>query len=88
MVDFVANAKSMGADGNFVDSLEEFESAFKRARESAVTFIIHIKVSKYDWTEYADTWWEVGVPEVSQKEKIQRARAMYESNANKQRKGV
>ena len=88
MVDFVANAKSMGADGVFVDCLEEFESAFKKARESAVTFIIHIKVSKYDWTEYADTWWEVGVPEVSQKQKIQQARAMYESNAKKQRKGV
>lgn len=88
MVDFVANAKSMGADGVFVDCLEEFESAFKRARDSAVTFIIHIKVSKYDWTEYADTWWEVGVPEVSQKEKIQQARAIYESHAKRQRKGV
>ncbi len=88
MIDFVMNAKSMGADGVCVHSLKELESAFKQARESKVTFLIHIKVSQYDWTEAADAWWEVGVPEVSKKEEIKRARIVYEQNAKKQRKGV
>lgn len=88
MIDFVAHAKSMGADGIFVSSLDEFKMAFEKARQSPVSFIIHIKVSAYNWTEYANAWWEVGVPEVSNKANIQKARQNFESHFKTQRKGV
>ncbi|MDE6958715.1 MAG: hypothetical protein K2O80_04095, partial [Helicobacter apodemus] len=88
MTDFVMNAKSMGAEGVFVDSIEAFKEAFKQARESKVSFLIHIKVSKYDWSEYSNVWWQVGVPEVSHKESIQKARIKFEENFQRQRKGV
>ncbi|AWI34451.1 3D-(3,5/4)-trihydroxycyclohexane-1,2-dione acylhydrolase (decyclizing) [Helicobacter apodemus] len=88
MTDFVMNAKSMGAEGVFVYSIEELKEAFKQARESKVSFLIHVKVSKYDWSEYSNVWWQVGVPEVSHKESIQKARIKFEENFQRQRKGV
>ena len=50
--------------------------------------MIHIEVSKYNWSEHSDAWWEVGVPEVSEKTKIIEARNNYEENVKKQRRGV
>ncbi|MCX2682508.1 3D-(3,5/4)-trihydroxycyclohexane-1,2-dione acylhydrolase (decyclizing) [Campylobacter sp. MIT 21-1685] len=88
MIDFVAHAKSLGANGGFASTLEEFQALFKEARESKESFVIHIKVSAYDWTEYSNTWWEVGVPEVSHKESIIQARKNYEMQSLKQRKGI
>lgn len=88
MVDFVSNAKSMGADGGFASTLDELKVLFEKARQSKVSFVIHIKVSAYDWTEYSGTWWEVGVPQVSQKKGIIAARKDYEIQSLKQRKGV
>ena len=88
MIDFVSHAKSMGADGMFASNLGEFEKAFKRAKASDRTFVIHIKVSAYDWSEYSNTWWEVGVPEVSNKDSIKKARESFESGKALQRRGI
>lgn len=87
-IDFIAHAKSMGADGVQVCDLQSFKVALNQARDSQKTFVISIKVSAYDWSEYSNTWWEVGVPEVSQKDSIKAARKAFENHANKQRKGV
>lgn len=74
MIDFVAHAKSMGANASFARNLDEFQKAFEEAKASKKSFLIHIKISAYDWSEYSDAWWEVGVPEASQKQGIQEAR--------------
>lgn len=87
-VDYVQNAKSMGANGEYVDKIEDLEAAYERAKNSKNTYILHVKVSKYNWSEDSDAWWEVGVPEVSQKEKIITARKNYETNVKSQRKGI
>ena len=86
MCDFVAHAKSMGANGEFVHDLQGFSEAFKRAKKSDVTYIIHIKVDQYSWSEHSECWWEVGVPEISPKTKIQQARASYEKNKQTQQR--
>jgi 3D-(3,5/4)-trihydroxycyclohexane-1,2-dione acylhydrolase (decyclizing) len=87
-VDYVKHAEAMGANGEFVEKIEDLKDAFLRAKESSKTYIIHIEVSKYNWTEDSDAWWEVGVPEVNTKENIIKARAAYETNVKEQRKGV
>ncbi len=87
-VDYVQHAKAMGANGEFVEKLEDLEAAFLRAKASSKTYILHIKVSKYNWSEHSDSWWEVGVPEVNEKEKIREARKNYEENIKFQRRGI
>ncbi len=87
-VDYVQHAKAMGANGEFVSKIEDLEAAYLRAKASTKTYILHIEVSKYNWSEHGDAWWEVGVPEVSKKEKILEARKNYEENVKAQRKGV
>lgn len=88
MIDFVAHAKSMKAQAGEARTLKEFESLFAKARASKTSFLIHIKISAYDWSEYSNAWWEVGVPEVSEKKGIKEARKKYEAQSAKQRKGV
>lgn len=87
-VDYVQHARAMGADAEFVEKIEDLKDAFLRAKESDKTYVIHIEVSKYNWTEDSDTWWEVGVPEISKKKNINKARNEYEKNVKEQRKGV
>ena len=87
-VDYVAHAKAMGADGEYVEKFEDLEGAFLRAKDSDKTYVLHIKVSKYNWTEHSDAWWEVGVPEINSKEKIQKARNEYDVNVKNQRRGI
>lgn len=88
MIDFVAHAKSMGANAAYASNLNEFEKAFEEAKKSKKSFVIHIEVCADDWSEYSNTWWEVGVPEISPKPSIQKARKTYETHKAKQRKGV
>ena len=72
-VDFVQHAKSMGADGEWVKSIDEFEEAFARARASKKSYLIAIKVQQYNWTG-GDSWWDTGVPEVSRRKQVKKAR--------------
>ena len=87
-VDYVQHAKAMGANAEYVEKIEDLKEAYLRAVESDKTYLIHIEVSKYNWTEDSDAWWEVGVPEVNEKESIRKARENYEVNVKEQRKGV
>lgn len=86
-VDFVQNAKSMGADAEYVSNADELADAFKRAKASDNTYVISINVQQYAWTD-SDAWWEVGVPEVSPREQVRDARKALEKAKEKQRKGV
>ena len=87
-VDYVQHAKAMGVNAEYVEKIEDLKEAYLRAVESDKTYLIHIEVSKYNWTEDSDAWWEVGVPEVNEKESIRKARENYEVNVKEQRKGV
>lgn len=72
-VDFVAHARSMGADGEWVDSIAGFEQALERARRSDKSYLIAVRTQQYSWTG-GDSWWDVGVPEVSGRKSVRRAR--------------
>jgi len=87
-VNYAQHAISMGANGEFVEKIEDLEAAYVRAKASDKTYVLHIEVSKYNWSEHGDAWWEVGVPEVSAKEKVIKARENYDENIKMQRKGV
>ena len=86
-VDFVQHATSMGALGEQVESIAELEAAFKRAKAADCTYVICIKTQPSQWTP-GDAWWDVGVPEVSDREEVRQARSDHSEGQKRQRLGV
>ncbi len=86
-VDFAGHARSMGAIAEKVSSIGELEAAFKRAKAADRTYVVVIDVDQHNWSP-GDAWWDVGVPEVSGREAVRKARAEQEQGAKNQRIGV
>ncbi len=83
-VDFAAHAESMGCKSEHVATIAEFDAAFERARESDSTYVITMKTSPSEWTE-GGTFWEVGVPEVSNRPEVLEARQQMDEGKQSQR---
>ncbi len=79
-IDFVAHAGSMGADGRKVSTIAELEAALAAARESSRTTVIVIDTDPYPTPQAGGHWWDVAVPEVSDRAEIGPARARYENH--------
>jgi 3D-(3,5/4)-trihydroxycyclohexane-1,2-dione acylhydrolase (decyclizing) len=86
-VDFTAHARSLGALAERVTSIVELEQAFARAKAADRTYVIEIKVSATEWTP-GDAWWDVGVPEVSERPSVREAAVQHAVDKKKQRIGV
>jgi 3D-(3,5/4)-trihydroxycyclohexane-1,2-dione acylhydrolase (decyclizing) len=86
-VDFVRHAAAMGAAAEEVASLDDLEAAIGRARAADRTSVIVIRTDPHAWTG-GDAWWDVGVPEVSDREEVLVARAAHEAGRKQQRTGV
>ena len=77
-IDFATHAASMGATGETVGSIRELEDAMVRARQSTQTHVIEIKTDPLASTEAGGAWWDVAVPEISERPQITAARKAYE----------
>jgi len=86
-VDFVKHAESMGALAERVDRLEELPAAFARAKACDRSYVIVVPIDPYVWTE-GGAWWEVGIPEVSDREQVRAARQRWAADKQHQRVGV
>ena len=73
-VDFAKHAEAMGAMSETVTSVDELEEAFGRAKAADRTYVIALVTDAYSWTE-GGSFWEVGVPEVSELEGVRNAKA-------------
>ena len=78
-IDFTAHAASMGADAHKVSSIAELETALNAAREATVTTVIVIDTDPYPTPDAGGYWWDVAVPEVSERNEVNNARAAYEA---------
>lgn len=88
-VDFTAHAKSMGAEAEFVTSMDGFDAAFERAKASKSTYVIEIKVDAFEgWTTEGHTWWEVGTPHITDNPSVRAAHEDWEAGRKRQRNGV
>jgi len=76
-IDFAMHAKSLGCLSEHPKSVAELEQALKRARAADRTSVIVIDTDPNQTTEDGGAWWEVGVPEVSERETVRTARAAY-----------
>ena len=86
-VDFVAHARSLGAEAVKVKSTSELEAAVAKAREAKGTQVIVIDTDPMIVTDAGGFWWDVAVPEVSKRETVNAARKKYETALADQRVG-
>ncbi len=86
-VDFARHAESMGAIAETVAGIGELEQAFDRAKAADRTYVIVIRTHPAEWTP-GDAWWDVGVPEVSERESVRAARTEHDIGKRHQRIGV
>jgi len=86
-VDFAAHAKSMGAEGEHVNSISELEEAFKRAKISKNTYVISIHTDGYQWLE-GSAYWESPTLSIPKTEENKKALKEHLAGKSKQRKGV
>ena len=86
-VDFVAHARSLGAEAMKVKSIAELETAFKKARGAGSTQVIVIDTDPIGSTDAGGFWWDVAVPAVSERKEVGAARRAYEVAQKLQRVG-
>ncbi len=84
-VDFAAHAASLGADSCKVGSIAELEAALGKARAATKPTVIVIDTDPYPSTEAGGSWWDVAVPEVSERQEVRKARKAYEDKRQAQR---
>jgi 3D-(3,5/4)-trihydroxycyclohexane-1,2-dione acylhydrolase (decyclizing) len=85
-VDFAAHAAAMGCGSETVSTIDQLTDAIGRARASDRTYVIALQVDAYTWTE-GGSFWEVGVPEVSNRQTVLDARAELDKGKTEQRVG-
>jgi len=84
-VDFVANARSLGAHAVKASSLADFKQALEDAKASEHTSVIVIETDPTVGVPGYDSWWDVAVAEVSELESVREARARYEVARKRER---
>ena len=83
-IDFVQHAASMGAIATKAASIAEFETALAQAKTNTRTTVVVIDTDPLISTGAGGAWWDVAVPEVSQREQVRTARANYDERRKRQ----
>ncbi|MEM8915245.1 MAG: thiamine pyrophosphate-dependent enzyme, partial [Pseudomonadota bacterium] len=83
-IDFVAHAASLGAIAVKADSISELEGYLAEAKSAAKPYVIVLDTDPYPSTPHGGHWWEVGVPEVSDRETVRDARATWDKGLKEQ----
>ncbi|MCC7326456.1 MAG: 3D-(3,5/4)-trihydroxycyclohexane-1,2-dione acylhydrolase (decyclizing) [Burkholderiales bacterium] len=83
-IDFAAHAASLGALAENVASIAELEAALVRARAARRSYVITIATDPARTTDEGGCWWEVAVPEVSERAEVRAARQRYEADKRRQ----
>ncbi len=86
-VDFAAHAAAMGAQVYSVSTAEEVGALMASTRESDQVVVIVVSVRESDWTG-GGAFWQVGIPEVSERAEVRAARAQMDAGLLAQRRGI
>ncbi|MGO4734851.1 3D-(3,5/4)-trihydroxycyclohexane-1,2-dione acylhydrolase (decyclizing) [Paenibacillus sp. 2KB_22] len=84
-MDFAAHARSMGAKSYRAETAEQLEQAIRDAKNETVSTLIEIPVVPGTNAGGYESWWNVGVPEVSAEEKVVHAHHTMQANRAKAR---
>ena len=82
VIDFAAHAGSMGALSESVADFGDFAAALQRARDADKTYVISLK-TRADISMEGGSWWQVGIPEVSEKPSVTNAREQWQDKGRK-----
>ncbi|WP_333815758.1 3D-(3,5/4)-trihydroxycyclohexane-1,2-dione acylhydrolase (decyclizing) [Tabrizicola sp.] len=83
-LDFVAHARAMGANAVKVASIAELEAEMQKAKAATIPTVIVIDTDPLPGTGAGGHWWDVAVPEVSDRRQVNEARKDYEAGAKAQ----
>lgn len=84
-VDFVMNARSLGADAVRARTRDELKNALQAARKSPKTSVVVIETDYAQRISGYESWWDVPIAEVSTVPSVQAAREKYVEAKNKER---
>ncbi|MGR6856836.1 3D-(3,5/4)-trihydroxycyclohexane-1,2-dione acylhydrolase (decyclizing) [Bacillus halotolerans] len=78
-IDYAKVAEGYGAKTYRANTVEELKAALEDAKKQDVSTLIEMKVLPKTMTDGYDSWWHVGVAEISEQESVQKA---YEAKEN------
>jgi 3D-(3,5/4)-trihydroxycyclohexane-1,2-dione acylhydrolase (decyclizing) len=84
-IDFASHAASLGAQSEKTTGIAELEEALTRARAASGTYVIVIDTDPMISTGDGGAWWDVAVPQVSDRESVNSSHSNYVGNTKKQR---
>lgn len=84
-IDYAKNAESYGVKAYKVTTVEELKVALEDSKKQEVSTLIDIKTLPKTMTNGYNSWWHVGIAEVSNSEKINKAFKDKEENLKKAR---
>jgi len=84
-VDFTTNAASLGAWAIRVKTHDEFRNALVAARKQDRTSVIVVETSYDDRVPGYESWWDVPIAEVSERDSVRAARMKYEEARKRER---
>jgi 3D-(3,5/4)-trihydroxycyclohexane-1,2-dione acylhydrolase (decyclizing) len=85
-VDFASHAASMGCEATTVSTIGELDAALAQAKRADRTCVIALRTDPHAWSE-GGAFWEVGVPELSDRPQVREARARLMAGKAAQRVG-
>jgi 3D-(3,5/4)-trihydroxycyclohexane-1,2-dione acylhydrolase (decyclizing) len=84
-VDFVANARSLGAHALKANTVAELKKALEEAKTADRTTVIVVETDPTVGVPGYESWWDVAVAEVSEMDSVRQARASYEEARKRER---
>ncbi len=82
-IDFVSHAASMGATSIKASSVKELEEALTKRHSISGPYVIVIDTDPYPSTPFGGTWWDVAVPEISERSQVNEKYVNYVKNKAK-----
>jgi 3D-(3,5/4)-trihydroxycyclohexane-1,2-dione acylhydrolase (decyclizing) len=68
-IDFAGHARALGAGAEHVSGIAELEAALGRARAAEQSYVVVIDTDPFE-SSAGGSWWQVGVPEVSERPEV------------------
>jgi 3D-(3,5/4)-trihydroxycyclohexane-1,2-dione acylhydrolase (decyclizing) len=84
-IDYVANARSLGAEAVQVQTIAQLKDALEKAKAAERTSVIVIETDATVGVPGYESWWDVAVAEVSEVEGVREARVRYEEARKRER---
>jgi 3D-(3,5/4)-trihydroxycyclohexane-1,2-dione acylhydrolase (decyclizing) len=84
-VDFVSNAASLGAWATRARTRDELSSALVEGRKHPRTSVVVVETAYEERVPGYESWWDVAIAEVSEREPVRAARKKYEEALKKER---